>query len=606
MRTRRLAGLALSLLTIVCGSTAAAQEVAAVDVRGQPVFTVAGVNDTSAVLRSRVIETRIEERLATDAPIAPLTVSGSDTTALVLIAGDTLLQVTRRDAEVFLSRAIPPGGADRATREVAAAWAAALRPVFLRLAGEEQERVVLDGIPLFAVSGTPELRAARRAAAIGLRVSEFAAAPGEPPPLRVVERGEGAAVMAGSELLVQVSAADAVASGEPAGEVAAEWAAEIERAAGVVRGQRDWPYLLRVLGLAGAAALVASAIHLLLNRAVRRLDVPRRPDEGLGGSIASVAGRWGVRLLQLALWIGLATLVLYLLPRTRPFVYATVDRGVGMLTGALDWFLGAGLVVVLIVVTTVVAARFVGAVVRHIVLSFGLRRGGRVELRAGTLAGTVAAGAQLLVLFVGVLTVLAQLEMDPLPLLASAGVAGIALGFGVQTLIRDFFTGFFILLEDQYGVGDVIRVAGTSGTVERLTLRITQIRGIDGSLTSIPNGEITTVTNLSKDYAQVVIDAPIALNEDVDRATEVIERTARELASEWADRMRGEPEVLGVETVDAAARAITIRVILKTAPLERFRVSRELRRRIVDAFAEAEIEGPPRSALTLPDSARTP
>jgi small conductance mechanosensitive channel len=401
-------------------------------------------------------------------------------------------------------------------------------------------------------------------------------------------------------VLVQVSAAEAAARGTAPLSLAEEWASEIQRGVLAVREQGSWPWVLRVAAWSLAATLLAVLLHALLRRVALRLRA-RRPEEeqGLGESVGLVAARWGVRALQGGVWIGLTLLILWLLPRTRPFVYATGGRASVMAERAALWILGPGLVVATVLVLSVLAARFAGAVARRMVIRFGARHGGRVALRAGTLAGTVAAGVQLLVLFIGLLAVLAQLEVDPVPLLASAGVAGIAIGFGVQTLIRDFFTGFFILLEDQYGVGDVIRVGSTSGKVERLSLRITQIRGLDGSLTSIPNGEITTVTNLSKDYAQVVLDASIALGEDVDRATEVLARTAQEVAAAWPEKMRGEPEVLGVETVDSAARSITIRMIVKTAPLERFTVSRELRRRILDAFAQEGIEVPPRSAVVI-------
>ena len=581
-----------------------AQELAPVVVGREAVFQVASAGDTSAVLRARRIQDRLEERLATDEPLAPLRVERTDSAAALLLAGDILLRVTPRDAEVVLARPIRPGEIGPATAQVARTWAEALRPVFARLAAEERARVVLEGIPLFEVGGTPELRAARRAAAITLRISEYAAAdPAQP--LRVERVGRGAAVLAGTETLVDISSADAAARETTPVELAREWATQIERVAALVRQEQTWPAVLRIGIAVLAAILLAWALHRLLGRFARQMNAPQRPDEGLRGSIAAVIARWGIRLLQLILWVGLALLILWLLPRTRPIVYAAVDRALSTFARVAVWLFGPGLVVLLILVVTLLTARFVGAVVQHLVVSLGMRHGGRVALRAGTLSGTVAAAAQVLVLFVGVLTVLAQLDVDPVPLLASAGVAGIAIGFGVQSLIRDFFTGFFILLEDQYGVGDVIRVGAISGRVERLTLRITQIRSLDGSLTSIPNGEITTVTNLSKDYAQVVIDVPVALGEDVDRASEVIARTARELAAEWADRVRGEPEVLGVESVDPATRAMTIRVTMRTAPLEQWGVSRELRRRLVDAFEASGIEVPPRSALTFPDAAAT-
>lgn len=590
----------LLLLGLLAPAPLRAQEVAPVTVQGEPVFTVTARGDTSAAVRARRVGERIGERLLTDEPLAPVRAARADTGAVVLVAGDTLLRVTPRDAEVATARPLEPGAVPRATMRLAEEWAEALREAFARVAAEERERVVVEGIPLFEVGGVPELRAARRAAAISLRVGEAARAADEPE-IRAVRRGAGAAVVADGRALVEVSPAEAAARDTTPLALAEAWAEEVRAGVEILREQRTWPFVLRVLGLALAATLAAAAVHWLLRRLLRRLEARHRFDERVRESFALVAARWGISFLQFLTWTTLAVLVLWIVPRTRPFVYAALDRALEALGRATDWLVGEGLVVALIVVTTVLIARFLGDVVRHLVHAYGVRHGGRVALRAGTLAGTMDTATQLLVLFIGVLAVLGQLDVDPVPLLASAGVAGIALGFGVQSLIRDFFTGFFILLEDQYGVGDVIRVGGITGKVEQLTLRITQIRGLDGSLTSIPNGEILSVTNLSKDWAQVVLDVRVALGEDVARATEVIARTAKALADDWPDRVRGEPEVLGVETVDPAARAITIRVILKTAPLEQWAVSRELRRRLVDAFEEEGIEVPPRSAFGLPE-----
>ena len=423
-------------------------------------------------------------------------------------------------------------------------------------------------------------------------------------PVRAAPRGDGAVVTAGDTVLVEISAAEAAARGVQPAELAQEWAAEIQRAVSVLREQGSWTYLLRIGVVALLATLLVGALSWTLRRFVRRRKAAaRRTATGEALGLRVMALGWTITVVQFFLWTGLTLHLLWLFPRTRPITFAAAERAVATLgreiTRAAAWLGSSGIFVALILVATLLGMRFFGVVVRQLVLGFGARRGGRVALRVGTLAGTVVRVAQLLVLFLGILALLSQLEIDAVPLLASAGVVGIALGFGVQSLIRDFFTGFFILLEDQYGVGDIIRVGAVAGTVERFTLRITQLRGVDGSLTSIPNGEITTVTNLSKDYAQVVMDVRVLLGEDVDRATEVIAETARQLAEDWQERIRGEPEVWGIESIDTAAQAVAIRVVIKTAPLERFRVSRELRRRILDAFAEQGIRVPPRSVVTL-------
>ncbi|HET7322367.1 MAG TPA: mechanosensitive ion channel family protein, partial [Longimicrobiaceae bacterium] len=377
-------------------------------------------------------------------------------------------------------------------------------------------------------------------------------------------------------------------------ELARSRAKEVEKTVHGLRAQGTLGFwlrlLLQIVLVVGGAVLAHLGLRALKRRA------PRRPHTSLGRALLA----WAASLAQFILWVLVAVAVLWLIPATSSITFELWHRWLAAVGSAVDWLQDNGLGIAFILVVAYFGARIVGAVVRQSVLTFGARQGGRTQLRASTLAGTLGAASQFFVLFLALVALFAFLDVNPVPLLASAGVAGIALGFGVQSLIRDFFSGIFILLEDQYGVGDVIRVNDVSGTVERFTLRITQLRSLDGSFTSIPNGEITRVTNLTKDWSQAVLDVNIALGESVDRAVEVIQQAAAELTADWKERIRGEPQVLGVETVDPAAQAITIRVVVRTAPLERAAVSRELRRRILDAFLEAKIQVPPRAVVTLP------
>lgn len=576
-----------------------AQEVATVEVAGSRVFPVAALDGVSAALRAQQIGDSLETRLASGLPLAPIRVVEQGTAALLMIGQDTLLRVTPRDAEVVLARALSPRGAAQATGEVARQWASSLREVFGRAAQEERARVVVEGTPLFEVAGTPELRAARRAEAVGVRIAELAAAD-EVPPIRVVGGRDGAAVRAGDLVLVEVSRAEAAARGVSPEELAGNWATQIERVVETLRRRTSASYRIRILAIALAATAAAVVAYLLLRRLARRIERRSPAESTHAWGLVPVLMVWAVSVAQFLVWGALVGFVLWLVPRTRPLTFAAGTRVVDWLGVAAAWLLGPGLIVAGIVLGTYFVARFAGAVVHHLILTFGTRHGGRVQLRAETLAATVAGAGQLVIWFLGLVAVLAYLEVNPLPLLASAGVAGIAIGFGVQSLIRDFFTGLFILLEDQYGVGDLIKVGAVSGKVERFTLRITQVRGLDGSLTSIPNGEILTVTNLSKDWSQVVLDVNIKLGENVDRAIAVINEAAHELTQEWGDRIQGEPEVLGVETVDPLAEAVTIRVVLRTAPLERWAASRELRRRVLEAFRQEKIQVPPRAVVTAP------
>lgn len=178
------------------------------------------------------------------------------------------------------------------------------------------------------------------------------------------------------------------------------------------------------------------------------------------------------------------------------------------------------------------------------------------------------------------------------PLVAGAGIVGIALGFGAQTLVRDFLTGIFMLVEDQYGVGDVIDAGEAVGLVEEVTLRTTRLRDVQGRVWYIPNGEIRRVGNLSQKWGRAVLDVGVSYDTDLDHAMEVMKRVADEL---WHAELEGvtiieEPEIIGVEAFGDSE--ITLRVMMKTAPVHQFKTMRELRKRIKEAFDREGIEIP--------------
>src|SRR5256714_3979347 len=215
---------------------------------------------------------------------------------------------------------------------------------------------------------------------------------------------------------------------------------------------------------------------------------------------------------------------------------------------------------------------------------FPERRRQRAEAIGSVLRSSTTVG----VYSIAVLLVLGQLGVNLAPLVASAGIVGVALGFGAQTLVKDLIAGLFMLLEDQYGVGDVVDVGEASGTVEAVGLRITTIRDVRGVLWYIRNGEIIKVGNKSQGWAMVVVDMPIGFA-SVDRAVEVLRDAATGLAADpgYAEDLIDPPDVLGVEqiTVDGAV----LRTTVKTISHAQWRIGRELRRRLTEALAEAGI-----------------
>ncbi|MBW3658978.1 MAG: mechanosensitive ion channel family protein [Actinobacteria bacterium] len=178
------------------------------------------------------------------------------------------------------------------------------------------------------------------------------------------------------------------------------------------------------------------------------------------------------------------------------------------------------------------------------------------------------------------------------PLVAGAGIVGVALGFGSQSLVKDFLSGIFMLVEDQYGLGDIIDVGEATGVVEGVGLRTTRIRDVEGTLWHVPNGEIRRVGNMSQDWARTLLDIGVAYGTDVDEATAVILDTATSMAAEeeWAPLFLAEPVVWGVQNL--GPDAIDIRVVIKTRPGDQYAVGREFRARIKKAFDANGIEIP--------------
>jgi len=216
----------------------------------------------------------------------------------------------------------------------------------------------------------------------------------------------------------------------------------------------------------------------------------------------------------------------------------------------------------------------------------------RRALRATTLGSLLKS---IVTAVIGVIVVVMSLEIlgYPVgPLLASAGIAGVALGFGAQNLVKDFLSGIFMLLEDQYGVGDVIDMGEASGTVEAVGLRVTRLRAVDGTVWYVRNGEVIRVGNSSHGWARAVLDVRVAYEEDTDRARALLLGVARDITAdpEWSDSVLEEPEVWGVE--DLAADSVILRLVVKTEPLQQWKLARELRERIKLTFDAEGIDIP--------------
>ncbi|HWC10876.1 MAG TPA: mechanosensitive ion channel family protein [Acidimicrobiales bacterium] len=216
----------------------------------------------------------------------------------------------------------------------------------------------------------------------------------------------------------------------------------------------------------------------------------------------------------------------------------------------------------------------------------------RAAQRAETIGALLRSTGAFAVWTVAVFMVLGELGLNLGPLIAGAGIVGIALGFGAQNLVRDFISGIFMLVEDQYGVGDVIDAGPASGTVEAVSLRTTRLRDIYGVVWHIPNGKIDRIGNKSQKWSRALLDVGVPYDTDIDAAGEVIKRALDEAwrSEEWRNVILEEPELWGAE--DLGPDGITIRMVVKTLPSEQFKVARYLRARIKAALDEAGIDIP--------------
>ena len=299
------------------------------------------------------------------------------------------------------------------------------------------------------------------------------------------------------------------------------------------------------------------------------------------------------------------------------FVYEQTDS-IGLAEFA-NWLVGAPLRILFVIVGALVVNRLLRRAIRRFAdriegsrASGSLKRlrdrtpsmfldTGEVDLRAASRAQTITVVLRSLctgvIWTLAVMYVLAALGLDLAPMLAGAGVAGVAIGFGAQSLVRDFLSGMFMIIEDQYGVGDIVDVGEATGTVEMVTLRVTRLRDVSGTVWHVPNGEIRRVGNMSQKWARAILDVTVAPSADLELALSVVRSAAEDV---WAmDEAKPDvldtPEVLGIDYL--GPDAAVIRVQGKTRPGAQWRVGRLLRVRMAEALAEANIALPPSTYL---------
>jgi moderate conductance mechanosensitive channel len=258
------------------------------------------------------------------------------------------------------------------------------------------------------------------------------------------------------------------------------------------------------------------------------------------------------------------------------------------------------------VVAGILVSTFVlNVVLRRLITGFigrfrnhGRRLAREQAKRVQTLSLVLRAGVTTLLWLIGVMLALSEAGLDIGPLLATAGVGGIAIGFGAQNIVRDFLAGIFVLMEEHYNVGDIVDIAGVSGSVEKITLRTTTLRDIEGRVHVVPNGEIRVATNHTKGYSRHLLDLPVPYDEDIDRVVDTVKQVGGELQKDpaYTGKILGPIQVLGVEAYGSSS--VTLRAYIDTIAGEQWNVGRELRRRLKRAYTDERISSPyPRQVM---------
>lgn len=423
------------------------------------------------------------------------------------------------------------------------------------------------------------------------------------------------------QYLMTVTTLDAQLQGQSPADYANEIAQTIRSA--LIRAQRERQpdFLKRQTGVAIAILLGELFVnwglarwHQHLQRQKDRIQANTPSFSNLAADTSEMDGsqtRWRVRqrlsqqeqsslkatqqrfiqLTQLVLWAVGVFIIAGLFPYTRglqPLLLSTPLLALGIIL----------LTYLFIRLTEVIINRFFKALGTEEATTSDASQ--RLVLRISTVSRVMKSIATIFWFCVGAIALLSVIGIQVVPLLAGAGIVGIGVSLASQSLIKDMINGCLILLEDQYAVGDVIRVGSVSGFVEYLSLRSTRIRSSEGNLITVPNSAIGVVENLSKEWSRVDLSITLSYEVDIDRASQVIHQVGQEMLrdSNWQAKILEPPEVLGVDNLDSTG--ITLRIWIKTQPLQQWNVGREFRRRLKLAFDLQEIAiGIPRQSLSV-------
>jgi small conductance mechanosensitive channel len=337
--------------------------------------------------------------------------------------------------------------------------------------------------------------------------------------------------------------------------------------------------VLAIVGAFGVAAIVVAIAHAVVHRALDRMNVVTPESrKALHDRATRLIG--SLRLLAFGI-VALGS-ISYVLARLG-IAESTWD-----LRASGQWILTHGVNLIIILAGAAIVIRAANLAIENLQQQLAHRHTAsdlEWQRRASTLGGILTSLVTVTVWFVAVLMVLRELAIDVLPILTGAGIAGLAIGFGAQNLVRDVISGFFLILEDQVRVGDIARINGVSGTVEQINLRTIVLRDAEGAVQVFPNGTVTALANLSKQFAYAVVEVKVLYSENLDRVFGTIRDVGASMQNDpkWGAVIVEPIEIAGV--VSIADGVATVSSKFKTMPLNQGRVANELRRRLLGALA---------------------
>jgi len=268
-----------------------------------------------------------------------------------------------------------------------------------------------------------------------------------------------------------------------------------------------------------------------------------------------------------------------------------------MLQSITNWLIAHGIKIIIIIILGIVLDKIIDraadkAIEKFVIKKQKNRDKEEIKQRVDTLTDVLNATTSVVIFIIVLLMILPEFGMAVGPLLAGAGIVGLAVGFGAQNLVRDVLSGIFIIIEDQYAIGDVVGIGEVRGTVEILNLRRTVLRDIDGIQHHIPNGEIKVASNYTKDWSRINLEIPVSYSADIDNVTKIRNRVGKEIAedSEYKDFIMEAPKVLGLDKFGDSE--VILKILGKTKPLKQWDITRELRKRIKKTFDQEGIEIP--------------